>query len=219
MVVQRLILVFLILGMLGLALGATPASACHRSSDLCLPCQGSDGSCELTGDIDTVGVVGQIRDYVFPEPAEEDMHFSSRFDADERRGYIALHFEWATDDHTAPPGQANVPITIEFTPDEEIDWDGSTQETFTFTVNDTSEVRYFAFTAPREDVDVRVRVVANPGTANEDVLEGTMTLEEYGGDAHGHSWSWALMMYWPMWLLVLIIGLAVGALVGMRRTP
>lgn len=215
MVVARPLAISLFLVLLSLAFGATPAAACHRGGDLCLPCQDTDGDCDISREIDGVTIVAELSEYLFPQPMDESMHYDG-LDSDERRGYLAVQFEWATDDHTAPAGHANVPFTLEFDPEDGVAWDASTSSSFTFTVNQTRETLYFAFTAPEGEVDIDWRIVANPGP-NQQEESGTMTLETY--DPPRPDWLEALGYYWPMWLLILIIGLAVGALLGMRRNP
>jgi hypothetical protein len=218
MVVARVVPWLLLSSLLIVLFAATPAAACHRSGDLCLPCADStEGACDLAHDVDGLSIIGQLQEYVFPEPAEESMH-GNALGSDERRGYLAIQFEWDTENHTAPTGHADVPFRLEFTPEAGVDWDGDTESTFTFMASDTRETLYFGFTAPDGDVDIEYTIVANDGLPNQQELSGTMTFEDDGGTVE-YDWMWALTQFWPMWLLILIVGLAVGALLGMRRAP
>lgn len=213
MVVARPLAVSLSLVLLSVSFSAVPATACHRGGDLCLPCE-SD-ACDIETELDLVKIVGKASDYPFPEPMHEGMHFDG-LDADERRGYLAVQFEWATDDHMPPPGHGNVPFALEFAPEAGVAWDSSTSSSFTFTVNDTRETLYFGFTAPRDEVDIDWRIVANPGP-NQQEDAGTLTYESYDPTDPDDTWGRSFQRWWPAYLLFLLVGLLLGIVLGRRR--
>ncbi len=189
---------------------ATPASACHRSVDMCYFCEGD--ACEILGVTHDVALLGAVveKAEALLEPQAQAV-VGANF-ASERQASFHLVLQWDTDNHTAPPGAADVPFGISFTWGSNVDWNADDEVSVTLTTNDTDPQQYsFGFTAPRdEQAQIEYVITAFPGTANEESFKGTMTLpEDDDHDVPGSIFQ-VFNDHWP-WLLLLV---ALSILIG-----
>src|SRR5688572_25878657 len=119
MVGGRAIAVAFSFAILGFGITALPASACHESGDLCLPCPDeTDYDCGHIGSEDDVKVLVRFVTSALPdEPAPERLAAATNM-ASAGGSYVVVSFEWDTPDHTAPAGHRDVPFHIELTSDD-----------------------------------------------------------------------------------------------------
>lgn len=210
MVVTRAVIVSILMIGLGFGFGATPASACHRTYDMCYVCEGD--ACELLGIAHDVALLGAVEEKseALLEPQAQSV-VGARLGSD-REASFYLILQWDTDDHAAPPGQADVPFDISFTWGSNVGWQGDDEVSVRLTANDTSPQQYaFGFTAPRdEQAQIDYVITAFPGTPNEETLQGTMTLAKDDDHDVPGSLFQVFNDHWP-WLLLLI---ALGILLG-----
>lgn len=178
-----------------------------------MPCPDGSDHCFTIGVAEEVTMVIQYVTAGLPDspPSDSDV-MASATSAFGGRPYVVVSFEWATDDHRAPAGHADVAFRIELSSDDaEMDPD---EADVVYSANATGRQSHYFEVHPDDDmgdVDVDYSITPNPNDPNATPRTGTFTIEAKEREAGPFGPVDDLFRgFWGWIVLLLMIGAAIG---------